>query len=124
MLQANTSGSVSPSTSRTSSPIPGWKSFKKSGSATPKKGKAKTAISGSSTPVRALDQRHIDIMGLNLYSKDEGSDVAEVTPKMSFGRENLLEEVRKTLDLQENDKHSVSLVVIGECRRQAYPLIE
>lgn len=60
-----------------------------------------------------MDQQEIDMAGLNL--KDEDSvKVTEVTPKMNFARENLLEEAKRAIDAEgENNKKVISIVVIG-----------
>lgn len=70
--------------------------------------------SGSSTPIRGLDPRQLDLAGLNL-TKDNNSDtVEEEPPKMNFAREKLLEEAARAVDAEGKDqKKAVSLVVIG-----------
>ncbi|KAG6919272.1 hypothetical protein DXG01_007404 [Tephrocybe rancida] len=70
--------------------------------------------SGSSTPARGMDQRHLDLSALNL-TKDEDADAApEEPPPMSFAKEKLLEEAKRVIDAEgENNKKGVSLVVVG-----------
>ncbi|KAG6866504.1 hypothetical protein C0991_003048 [Blastosporella zonata] len=71
--------------------------------------------SGSSTPARGMDQRHLDLSALNL-TKDEDVDAVpeETTPQMSFAKEKLLEEARRVIDTEgENKRKGVSLVVVG-----------
>jgi len=106
LAQKKLVGSVSTPTSRTGSPA--IKGAKKTGSAVSK--------SGMSTPTPVIDQKDIDIAGLNLETKNgEGSRAVEMPPpKMAFAREKLLVEVRKAMQVHENDKIGVSLVVIGE----------
>jgi elongation factor 1 alpha-like protein len=107
LVQGTSSRPISPSTHRVTTPVPGAKGSKKAAS---KKAEVGT---GTSTPLQTLDQRHIDIIGLNLYSNNE--NVVEEAPKMNFAKEKLLEEARRMLEAQgENDKRGVSLVVIGE----------
>lgn len=76
-------------------------------------------MSGASTPVRRLpgtekpDQQLLDLAGLNLQV-EETHIAGEVTPKVSFAREKLLEEVTKALQVGVDDgKKGVNLVVIG-----------
>lgn len=61
------------------------------------------------------DQRMLDFSALNLNVEEpqlvEDTDV----PKVTFGREKLLEEVNKKLKaVGENEKKGVSLVIVGE----------
>jgi elongation factor 1 alpha-like protein len=106
-VQGNPSSPIPTSASRVTSPIPGSKGGKKSSVSTPKKG------IGTSTPLLGSDQGHIDIMGLNLYSN--GDEAVEEAPKISFAREKLLEEAKRSLEAEEgNANQSVSLVVIGK----------
>jgi len=88
----------------------------------PAKGQKKAAsvvsrASGSSTPSKkhAVDQRQLDISGLNL--NEQNSDVTECVeepPKISMAREKLLEEAKQSLDAEgEHGKKGVSMVVIG-----------
>ncbi|KAL0580789.1 hypothetical protein V5O48_001254 [Marasmius crinis-equi] len=86
--------------SRTASPLP-----KKKGPTTP----AKSGVS-TPTPTRSVDQRTLDISGLNLNTKEE-KVVEEPPPKVNYEREKLLEEAKKALDSE--GKRVVSLVVIG-----------
>jgi elongation factor 1 alpha-like protein len=80
-----------------------------------KKGGLLSKKSGSSTPVRGIDPRHLDLSALNLTPRSEnGEDVAEEPPKMSFAREKLIEEARRVIEADsESQKKAVSLVVIG-----------
>lgn len=65
-----------------------------------------------STPITGNDQKHIDLDGLNLISRDDdGPQVVDEPPKMNFAREKLLEEAKQMLDAQ--TRKGVSLVVIG-----------
>ncbi|KAF4602370.1 Hsp70 suppressor, GTPase facilitates ribosomal subunit dissociation [Pleurotus pulmonarius] len=102
-----------------SSRMPGVGSAQASRAGSPAKGPRKGVgtprkTSGTSTPLRGagVDQRQLDLSGLNLGPKDDTPSVAEEPPKMSFAREKLLEEAKKALDA-ENVKKGVSLVVIG-----------
>ncbi|KAG6833838.1 hypothetical protein H0H87_011772 [Tephrocybe sp. NHM501043] len=99
------SGSTSASSSRPSSAL-----------STPTKKKAGPTgkKSGSSTPARGMDQRHLDLSALNL-TRDEDADAGpEEPPQMSFAREKLLEEARRVIEAEgENKKKGVSLVVVG-----------
>lgn len=53
-------------------------------------------------------------MGLNLSASYDNDAAPEELPKISFARENLLEEVKRALGTEGNDrKKGVSLVVIG-----------
>jgi elongation factor 1 alpha-like protein len=76
--------------------------------------------SGTSTPTRVgvvvVDQRDLDTAGLNLDPWDEeGSRGAETPPVITFAREKLLEQARKSLQVQvESGQIGVSLVVIGK----------
>jgi elongation factor 1 alpha-like protein len=75
-----------------------------------KGGKKATATpTTKSGPAANVDQRQLDLSGLNLLDK-EASKVEEA-PKMTFAQDKLLEEVRKTIEAQE--KPGLSLVVIG-----------
>ena len=86
-----------------------------------KKGGLLSKKSGSSTPVRGVDPRHLDLSALNLTPRDEESEVIEEEPpKMSFAKEKLIEEARRVTETDnENHKKGVSLVVIGMCTRVA-----
>jgi elongation factor 1 alpha-like protein len=78
-----------------------------------KKGGPLSKKSGSSTPVRGVDPRHLDLSALNLTPQDENGDVvAEEPPKMSFAKEKLIEEARRVIEA-DGQKKAVSLVVIG-----------
>jgi hypothetical protein len=106
-VQEKPNSVVSSPAHREATPVAGAKGGKK---ATPKKAEVGA---GAHTPLQTLDPRHIDIIGLNLYSNNE--DVVEEAPKMNFAKGKLLEEAGRTLEAQgENDKRRVSLVVIGE----------
>jgi elongation factor 1 alpha-like protein len=115
MKQAQKSpGNSSPNsraTSRATSPVnsPSHGS-RRAGRGTPK-------ASGTSTPIRfgnGLDQRQIDISGLNISIGDE-EKVTEEPPKMALAREKVIDEAKKVLDARgANDKRGVSLVVIGK----------
>jgi hypothetical protein len=82
---------------------------------TQKKGGPLSKKSGSSTPIRSVDPRHLDLAAFNLTPRDEdGDSVAAEPPKMSFAREKLLEEARRVIEAGDgNRKKGVSLVVIG-----------
>jgi elongation factor 1 alpha-like protein len=88
---------------------------------TQKKGGLLSKKSGSSTPVRGVDPRYLDLSALNLTPQDENNDaVGEEPPKMSFAREKLIEEARRVIEANnQNQKKGVSLVVIGMCMRAA-----
>ena len=71
--------------------------------------------SGASTPALAIDQRELDMSGLNLDPNPGGLQEADVPVPKVLAREKLLEEVRKSSQIHgENNKMSVNLVVIGE----------
>jgi len=82
---------------------------------TKKKGGLLLKKSGSSTPVRGIDPRQLDLSALHLTPRDENGDaVAEEPPKMTFAKEKLIEEARRVIEADnENRKKGVSLVVIG-----------
>lgn len=62
-----------------------------------------------------MEQRDLDMQGLNLGEKDEEGVVDEPPPKMSIAREKVIEEAKKALEEEEQSgKKGVSLVVIGE----------
>ncbi|KAJ7688427.1 P-loop containing nucleoside triphosphate hydrolase protein [Mycena rosella] len=64
------------------------------------------------TPSVNLDQRQLDLSGLNL-TNNEPTRVEEA-PKVNFAQDKLLEEVRKSMESQgEKGKQRLSLVVIG-----------
>lgn len=62
-----------------------------------------------------MDQRQIDMSGLNITSLGDDERVYEEPPKMALAREKVIEEAKKALDAWgENDKRAVSLVVVGK----------
>lgn len=76
-------------------------------------GRGTPKTSGTSTPIRfgsGIDQRQIDMSGLNISIGDAEKAIEEL-PKMTLAREKVIEEAKKQLD--ERDKKGVSLVVIG-----------
>ena len=90
--------------------------------------KLSTLSSGASTPTRrssSIDQRQLDLFSLNLDSKDD--QLAPVTeeplPIVSYAKEKLIDEVKKSLEQEGGGKKKcISLVVIGmslECKVQA-----
>ncbi|KAF7355041.1 HBS1-like protein [Mycena sanguinolenta] len=101
LAQKQMADAKSASSSRAASPI---------GSAG--RGGKKTA---SATPQRApssMDQRQLDLSGLNLLDKEVSK--IEEAPKMTFAHDKLLEEVKKTFEAQAaTGKQRLSLVVIG-----------
>jgi len=61
-----------------------------------------------------MDQRQIDMLGLNISTVNDEEKVEE-PPKMALAREKVIEEAKKVLEAQgEKDKRGVSLVVIGK----------
>jgi hypothetical protein len=63
----------------------------------------------------AIDQRELDMSGLNLDQNTVGLQEADVPVPRVLAREKLLEEVRKSSQIHgENNKIGVNLVVIGE----------
>ena len=80
--------------------------------------KSKTLSSGTSTPTRkcSVDQRQLDLSGLNIESKDiELAPVIEdPLPVVNYAKEKLIEEVKRSMEVEhEGRKKGVSLVVIG-----------
>ena len=107
MAQKKLVGSLSTPTSRSASP-----STKAAKSASPNK------KSGLSTPAKlpaGADQRQLDMSGLRIESRDEGtSRGTETPPLMNLARERVLEEALKSLKVQEESgKLGISLVVVG-----------
>jgi hypothetical protein len=63
----------------------------------------------------AIDQRELDMSGLNLDLNPGGLQEADVPVPKVLAREKLLEEVRKSSQIHgENNKIGINLVVIGE----------
>jgi elongation factor 1 alpha-like protein len=61
-----------------------------------------------------MDQRQIDISGLNISIGDE-EKATEEPPKMVLAREKVIDEAKTVLGARgENDKRGVSLVIIGK----------
>lgn len=107
--QKRSEQSQSADVSRTASPVP---KGKKNAIAT-----KLTMKSGTSTPARGIgvDHRMIDLSALNLTEVEEQVVVTEEIPKASFAREKLLEEARKAIEAEGQDrKKEISLVVIGK----------
>ena len=115
---------TSPSSSRTSSLL-----------STPVKSSKKlsTLSSGASTPTRkssSIDQRQLDLFSLNIDSKDD--QLAPVTeeplPIVSYAKEKLIDEVKKSLEQEGGGKRKgISLVVIGmswECKVRTFRFIQ
>ena len=73
--------------------------------------------SGASTPARksSVDQRQLDLSGLNLDTRDELAPVTEEPlPMVNYAKDKLIDEVRRSLGSEgEGKKKSISLVVIG-----------
>ncbi|KAG5653090.1 hypothetical protein H0H81_002389 [Sphagnurus paluster] len=70
--------------------------------------------SGTSTPLRGMDPRQLDLSALNLTREESVDMVHEEPPKMNFAREKLLEEAKRVIEVEgEDTKKSVSLVVVG-----------
>jgi len=62
-----------------------------------------------------MDQRQIDMSGLNISSIGDEEKVIEEPPKMALAREKVMEEAKKALDARgDTDKRGVSLVVVGK----------
>jgi elongation factor 1 alpha-like protein len=62
-----------------------------------------------------MDQRQIDMSGLNISSIGDEEKVIEEPPKMALAREKVMEEAKKALDARgDMDKRGVSLVVVGK----------
>lgn len=99
--------------SSSSRPASGMNTPKNSSNSTPKKG-VPSKKSGSSTPIRGVDPRHLDLSALNLTPRAERDDVVDEPPKVTFARERLIEEARRSIEADdENTKKGISLVVIG-----------
>lgn len=99
---------VAEASSRAASPAPSYPTKK----GTPKGGK-KAGSAGTPLKKSVVDQRDLDMQGLNLGDKEEDV-VDEPPPKMSLAREKVLEEAKKAIeDEQKSGKKGVSLVVIG-----------
>ncbi|KAJ7873284.1 EF Tu GTP binding domain-containing protein [Mycena olivaceomarginata] len=76
------------------------------------RGGKKATPAPKSAPAANVDQRQLDLAGLNLVDKEPSK--AEEAPKMTFAHDKLLEEVKKTIEAQEAEgKQRLSLVVIG-----------
>ena len=61
-----------------------------------------------------MDQRNFDLSALNLTEDGGGSSMPEEPPKLTFAREKLLEEAKRSLEM-EGKRQTLSLVVIGMC---------
>lgn len=114
--KADKSNVTSPSSSRASSVL-----------STPVKSSKKlsTLSSGASTPTRksSIDQRQLDLFSLNLDKDDQLAPVTEEPlPIVSYAKEKLIDEVKKSLEQEGGGKRKcISLVVIGmslECKVQ------
>lgn len=95
--------------------------------------KLSTLSSGASTPTRkssSIDQRQLDLFSLNIDSKDD--QLAPVTeeplPIVSYAKEKLIDEVKKSLEQEgEGKRKGISLVVIGmswECKVRTFRFIQ
>jgi len=81
--------------------------------------------SGTSTPTRktSIDQRQLDLSSLNLDSREDQLPPVseEPLPIVSYAKEKLIEEVKKSLEKEGKGKRKgISLVVIGmsfECKK-------
>ena len=83
---------------------------------TPKKvGIVGAKKSGTATPVRGKTVEELDLAGLNLTvgAGLKTPPVEEPPPRVAMAREKLLEEAKKALE-GKDDKRAVSLVVIGK----------
>ncbi|KAK7061453.1 HBS1-like protein [Favolaschia claudopus] len=102
LAQKQLAQSKSASSSRAASPMrnadsPGQK----------KKAPAATKSAASAN----VDQRQLDLAGLNLLEKEVPK--IEDAPQMTFARDKLLEEVKKSIEQEAEGKQRLSLVVIG-----------
>ncbi|CDO74289.1 hypothetical protein BN946_scf184663.g10 [Trametes cinnabarina] len=72
-------------------------------------------VTGAPRPHQnAMNQRELDMAGLNLNDENPAELVPEEPPKTSAAIEKLIEEAKATLSTQEQgDRRSLSLVVIG-----------
>lgn len=62
-----------------------------------------------------MDQKNFDLSALNLSKDDGGSgSMPEEPPKLTLAREKLLEEAKRSLEM-EGKRQALSLVVIGMC---------
>ncbi|KAF7331874.1 HBS1-like protein [Mycena kentingensis (nom. inval.)] len=75
------------------------------------KGSSRKPTAKAPLASQIVDQRELDIAGLNLVNKEPVKN--EEVPKVSYARDKLLEEVRSSLELQERGKKPLSIVVIG-----------
>ena len=110
MAQRKIASSLSTPTSRSASPT--IKAAKRASLVQHKK-------SGTSTPTRAVavvDQGYLDVSGLNLGTREgEPSRGTETPPAMTFAKEKLLEEARRSFQVQEESGQlGINLVVIGK----------
>ncbi|KAJ8522995.1 hypothetical protein ONZ45_g508 [Pleurotus djamor] len=105
---ASKTATSSAQTSRAVTPINSPMKGPRKGVHTPAK------VSGASTPIRGSSEpRLLDLSALNLGPNDDTPTIVEEPPKISFAREKLLEEAKRALETQNQDKKGVSLVVIG-----------
>lgn len=80
--------------------------------------KSKALSSGTSTPTRkgTVDQRQLDLSGLNIEWKDNelAPVIEDPLPVVNFVKEKLIEEVKRSMEVEgEGRKKGISLVVIG-----------
>jgi elongation factor 1 alpha-like protein len=70
--------------------------------------------SGAATPVAVkMDQMDADMVALNLKDADTLVMDTEEAPKMTLAREKLLEEAKRAISGQGDNKLSLSIVIIG-----------
>jgi hypothetical protein len=62
-----------------------------------------------------VDQRQLDMSGLNLGEKDDAPSFDDAAPAVNFAQDKLVEEVRKSMEAQGGkDNQGLSIVVIGK----------
>jgi len=69
-----------------------------------------------------MDQKNFDLSALNLTEDDGGGgSMPEELPKLTMAREKLLEEAKRSLEM-EGRRQALSLVVIGMCASHTFCL--
>ncbi|GLB33494.1 putative elongation factor Tu C-terminal domain [Lyophyllum shimeji] len=101
---------------KTAGPASASPSRPPSGLSTPTKKKPGPGAkkSGASSPARGIEPRLLDLSALHISNDEEVDAVREESPKMSFAREKLLEEAKRTIEAEgAGQRKGVSMVVVG-----------